>query len=126
VSVTETFFAVDVQDMERAREFYGAAFGAEVAFVTPNWTSLRIAGARVALARSDKRKPRQVGLHFRVSDLASARAAVKRSGGAIVWGPTKAAPGVVLLGVTDTEGNTFTLVSSRVGRAKRTVAGAPR
>jgi predicted enzyme related to lactoylglutathione lyase len=49
-----------------------------------------------------------IGLHFAVSDLAAARAAVERAGGRI-GAETEIAPGVIVAEATDTEGNTFTL-----------------
>jgi hypothetical protein len=41
-----------VENMERGIAFYVCAFGAEVVFASPTWTSLRIAGVRLALALS--------------------------------------------------------------------------
>jgi predicted enzyme related to lactoylglutathione lyase len=109
VSVTETFFSVEVEDMQRATAFYVNALGATVVFSSARWSSLRVAGVRIGLAVSPELAPRRVGLHFAVSDLASARAAVERAGGCIASTPTEVAPGVVIVRVTDTEGNTFTL-----------------
>ena len=104
--VTETFFAVLVTDMERATAFYTAALGATVKFATPGWTSLFIAGVRIGLAHPGT--PGPTGLHFAVSDLAAARAAIERAGGRSD-APVEVAPGVVIANATDTEGNGFTL-----------------
>lgn len=112
MSVKETFFSVDVDNMERGTAFYVNAFGAEVMFESPGWTSLRIAGVRVALALSPECAASRVGLHFSVSDLASARSAVERAGGLVASTPVEVAPGVVIVRATDTEGNTFTLTAS--------------
>lgn len=109
MTVTETFFSVDVDDMARATAFYAGAFGAEVIFASPMWTSLRIAGVRLGLYRSPAHAATHIGLHFAVSDLAAARADVVRAGGHIVTASLEVAPGVVIATVTDTERNTFTL-----------------
>jgi predicted enzyme related to lactoylglutathione lyase len=111
MSVTETFFSVDVENMERGIAFYLGAFGAEVLFKSPAWTSLRIAGVRVALALTPECEASRVGLHFSVDDLASARSAVERAGGHIASTPVEVAPGVMIVRATDTEGNTFTLTA---------------
>jgi len=107
--VTETFFSVEVADMQRATAFYVGALGAVVAFASPGWSSLRIAGVRLGLALDPEHAPVTVGLHFAVSDLAGARADVERAGGRIVAPSVEVAPGVVVADVTDTEGNTFAL-----------------
>jgi predicted enzyme related to lactoylglutathione lyase len=106
---SETFFSVEVGDMQRATAFYVDAFGAVVAFASPAWSSLRIAGVRVALSLNRDPGANRIGLHFAVSDLLSARADVERAGGRTVAPPIEVAPGVVVADVTDTEGNTFTL-----------------
>jgi len=112
VTVTETFFSVDVEDMQRAIAFYVNAFGAAVPFSSAGWTSLRIAGVRLGLALAAEPSAGAVGLHFAVRDLAAARSAVERAGGAVASSPYEVAPGVMVVGVTDTEGNTFTLTQS--------------
>jgi len=113
VAVTETFFAVEVEDMQRATAFYVSALGATVIFSSAGWSSLRIAGVRVGLALSSERMASTVGLHFAVSDLAAARAEVERAGGCIVSSAVEVAPGVVIVRCDDTEGNTFTLTQSQ-------------
>jgi predicted enzyme related to lactoylglutathione lyase len=112
MTVKETFFSVEVSDMQRAAAFYGDALGATVTFISPAWSSLHIAGVRLGLALSPGHPASKVGLHFAVSDLPGARAAVERAGGRIASPPLEVAPGVVLADVTDTEGNTFTLTQS--------------
>jgi predicted enzyme related to lactoylglutathione lyase len=107
--VSETFFSVEVRDMARATAFYVEALGATVAFVTPFWTSLRIAGVRLGLAQSSEHTGGRVGLHFAVRDLAGARAEVERAGGRVVAASIEVAPGVFTAEVTDTEDNTFAL-----------------
>jgi len=113
VAVTETFFAVEVEDTQRAIAFYVSALGATVVFSSAGWSSLRIAGVRVGLALSSERMASTVGLHFAVSDLAIARAEVERAGGCIVSSAVEVAPGVVIVRCDDTEGNTFTLTQSQ-------------
>lgn len=107
--VTETFLAVEVANMERATAFYVNALGATVAFASPGWSSLRIAGVRIGLALNPKHIGGRIGLHFAVSDLAVVRAAVERAGGR-TGTASEAAPGVIVAEATDTEGNTFTIV----------------
>ena len=109
MTVTETFFAVDVAQMTRATEFYVAAFGATVSFGMPAWTSLHVAGVRIGLALDPAHAPKRTGLHFAVDDLAAAIAAVERAGGRVAWPATEVAPGVVVAGVIDTEGNELVL-----------------
>jgi predicted enzyme related to lactoylglutathione lyase len=109
MGVTETFFSVEVDDMQRATAFYVSALGAVVVFASPDWSSLRIAGVRVGLAFDPGHVGARIGLHFAVTDLAVARADVERAGGRIIAPSIEVAPGVVLADVTDTEGNTFAL-----------------
>lgn len=111
MTVTETFFAIEVGDMDRATAFYVQALDAAVVFASPRWSSLMIAGVRVGLGLSAGRAPGRVGLHFVVTDLAAARAGVERAGGRIVAAALEPAPGVLIAEVTDTEGNTFTLTA---------------
>ncbi|MGZ3439307.1 MAG: VOC family protein [Polyangia bacterium] len=109
MTVTETFFSVDVDDMQRATAFYVGALAAEVMFASADWSSLRIAGVRLGLFRNPGHATGRIGLHFVVGDLAAARAAVERAGGRAGAPPSEVAPGVVIAEVTDPEGNTFTL-----------------
>jgi predicted enzyme related to lactoylglutathione lyase len=109
VSVTETFFALDVTEMQRATAFYVDALDAAVTFASPRWSSLRIAGVRVALFLNAEHTAARVGLHFAVSDLAATCAGITQAGGRVVDAAIEAAPGVVIAEVTDTDGNTFTL-----------------
>ena len=88
--------------------FYAEALGATVVFASPGWTSLRIAGVRVALALDASHTGTPMGLHFAVSDLAAVRAAIARAGGA-TGDVVEVAPGVILVDATDTEGNSFTI-----------------
>jgi predicted enzyme related to lactoylglutathione lyase len=109
MTVTETFFSVDVGDMERATAFYVAALGARVSFPSPRWTSLHIAGVRIGLFLHPERVAGRIGLHFAVDDLAAACADIERAGGRIVTPATEVAPGVVIANVADSEGNVVTL-----------------
>jgi predicted enzyme related to lactoylglutathione lyase len=112
MAVTETFFSVGVADMQRATTFYGQAFGATVMFASPGWSSLYIAGVRVALALDPAHRPGRIGLHLAVTDLGPARADLERAGGRVVQPPAEVAPGVVVAEVVDTEGNIFTLTQA--------------
>jgi predicted enzyme related to lactoylglutathione lyase len=109
MTVLETFFSVEATDMGRATAFYVQALGATVAFTSPQWTSLHIAGVRVGLALDPRHSPASVGLHFVVDDLAAARSAVERAGGRVVTASVEVVPGTVISDVEDTEGNTFSL-----------------
>jgi predicted enzyme related to lactoylglutathione lyase len=107
--VVETFFSLPVLDMERATSFYTSALGAKVAYATPRWTSLHIAGVRIGLFLHPMSPGGATGLHFVVPDLAAARAAIEQAGGHAAAGEQEVAPGVVTLEATDTEENGFTL-----------------
>ncbi|MCU1278898.1 MAG: hypothetical protein JWM53_2444 [bacterium] len=109
MKVTETFFSVEVDDMERATAFYVDALDAEVMFASPIWSSLRIAGVRLGLFLHAEHAAGRVGLHFVVSDLAAACAGVERAGGSVVEPAREVGPGVVIADVTDSERNAFTL-----------------
>lgn len=109
VTVSETFFSVGVRDMARATAFYCDTFGATVAFATPAWTSLRVAGVRLGLAFDSKHTGGATGLHFSVANLTAACAEVERAGGRVEQARVEAAPGVLLGLVVDTEGNGVTL-----------------
>jgi len=109
MTVTETFFSVGVVDMRRATAFYVDALGATVAFASPGWSSLRIAGVRLGLALDPQHAPVKTGLHFAVSGLAAACADVERAGGRVAAAEIEVAPGVIVAQVMDTEANTFTL-----------------
>ena len=109
VTVTETFISVEVRDMARATAFYVSALGATVVFASPRWSSLRIAGVRIGLALAPDGTGSRGGLHFAVTDLAAAIAAVEGAGGRRIAPATEVAPGVVVADAADTEGNTFTL-----------------
>jgi predicted enzyme related to lactoylglutathione lyase len=108
-AVWETFFSVSVRDLERATAFYLAASGATVAFASPGWSSLRIAGVRIGLAHSPERPGERTSIHFAVSNLAETHAEVERAGGHVVQASVEVAPGVVISEAKDTEGNTFVL-----------------
>ncbi len=109
MKVTETFFSVEVRDMQRAARFYVTALDATVLFESVQWTSLRIAGVRVALFLHTGPRVGNVGLHFVVRDLAAARGEVEHAGGRVLGPSLEVAPGVVIANAADTEGNTFTL-----------------
>jgi len=94
--------------MERATAFYVNALGATVAFASPGWSSLRIAGVRIGLALNPMHEGGRTGLHFAVSDLVAARSDVQGAGGR-TGEAVEVAPGVIVAEATDTEGNTFTI-----------------
>jgi predicted enzyme related to lactoylglutathione lyase len=89
------------------------ALGATVTFASAAWSSLSIAGVRVGLALVDDHGGGPTGLHFAVADLAAVGAAIQLAGGRVARAGVEVAPGVVLSEAIDTEGNGFTLTSSR-------------
>lgn len=107
--VSETFFSIDVGDMERATAFYVGALGAALSWASPQWTSVHVAGVRLGLFLNQARVAGRIGLHFAVDDLAGACGAIERAGGAVTTPAYEPAPGVVIAEVRDTEGNGFTL-----------------
>ena len=107
--VTETFFSLEVRDMQRATAFYVGALGADVTYASERWSSLSIAGVRVGLFLHPEHPGGRVGLHFAGDERGAAGAAIERAGGRIVSPANEVAPGVVTVDVADTEGNTFTL-----------------
>jgi predicted enzyme related to lactoylglutathione lyase len=109
MTVVETFFSVEVRDMRRATAFYVDALGADVAFASPAWSSLRIAGVRLGLALSPACAGSRVGLHFAVDDLDQSLARVERAGGRVAAAPAEIAPGVTVAYVADPDGNVFAL-----------------
>jgi predicted enzyme related to lactoylglutathione lyase len=108
MTVTETFFAINVRDMERAKKFYVDTFGATVSAASERWTSIYIARVRIGLFHHPEHKGGWTGLHFVVDDLASTLASVEGHGGRCA-APVEVAPGVVLVDVTDPEGNVVSL-----------------
>jgi len=98
--------------MPRATAFYCESMGAVTTFTSPRWSSLEITGVRVGLFSNPEHQGGRVGLHFAVSDLDAACAAVQRAGGKIVGPPTEVAPAVFVAEATDTEGNIFSLQRS--------------
>jgi predicted enzyme related to lactoylglutathione lyase len=109
VTVTETFFALEVRDMQRATRFYVEALGATAVFSSPVWSSLRIAGVRIGLFLQEGHVAGAVGLHFGVTDLLAACAAAEAAGGRTLSASTEVAPGIFIASVADTEGNAFTV-----------------
>ena len=112
ITVTETFFSVEVLDMRRATAFYVKALGARVTFASPGWSSLMLAGVRLGLALNARHEGAATGLHFAVDDLESAGAHIERAGGNIGSSPVEVAPGVMIVRCRDSEANTFTLTQS--------------
>jgi predicted enzyme related to lactoylglutathione lyase len=114
MTVVSTYFMVMVSDMERATAFYRDAFGAEVKFASPYWTSLQIAGVAIGLHHGGGAQSREIGLGFDVDDLDAACASVERTGGRIVKPPEhKPTEGITIATIADTEGNEFSLTLAR-------------
>jgi predicted enzyme related to lactoylglutathione lyase len=107
--VEETFFSLEVRDMERATRFYVDSLGATVAFATPGWTSIHIAGVRIGLFLHPEKVDQKTGLHFTVRDIAAVSAGIVSAGGKMVIEAREVGPDVVIADLTDTEGNGFAL-----------------
>lgn len=109
MSVVETFFSLEVDDMARATAFYVGALAATVTYSSPQWTSLHLAGVRIGLFARPGHIRGRTGIHFVVESLPAACAAIEDAGGTVAASPTEVAPDVVIAEAIDTEGNTFTL-----------------
>ena len=110
MTVVSTYFMVMVADMDRATAFYRDAFGADVKFASPYWTSLTIAGVAIGLHHGGEATTREIGLGFDVDDLDTTCGAVTASGGTVVKPPEhKPQEGITIATVADTEGNQFSL-----------------
>jgi predicted enzyme related to lactoylglutathione lyase len=107
--VAETFLSLSVADMDRATTFYSKSLGAVTTWASPRWSSLEVAGVRIGLFRNPEYAGGRVGLHFAVTDLDAACASIERAGGKIVAPSLQVAPGVLVVEVSDTEGNIFSL-----------------
>ncbi len=107
--ISETFFSIHVQDMDRAMLFYKNALGAINKWSSPRWSSLEVAGVRIGLFSNSEHKGGRVGLHFAVTDLAEACASVEKEGGKTVSPASAVAPEVLVAEVADSEGNVFSL-----------------
>lgn len=112
-SVAETFLRLGVADMNRATTFYIRSLGAVPIWTSPRWSSLKVAGVRIGLFADPQHRGNRVGLHFSVTNLGAACAAVEREGGSIVASASEVAPEVLVAEVSDTEGNIFSLQEAR-------------
>jgi lactoylglutathione lyase len=114
MTVVSTYFIVMVSEMDRATAFYRDAFGADVKFASPYWTSLTIAGTAIGLHHGGDGTAREIGLGFDVDDLDATCAAVTAAGGAVVNAPEdRPQEGITIAKVADTEGNQFSLTLAR-------------
>ena len=116
MAVVGTYFVVYVTDMDRATAFYQNAFGADVKFASPHWTSLTIAGVQMGLHYADPEDVGPIGLGFDIDDMDAACQAVESAGGRVVKAPeARPEEGITIATVADTEGNEFsvTLAKSR-------------
>ncbi len=110
MAVVSTYFMVIVADMDRATAFYRDAFGANVKFASPYWTSLSIAGVAIGLHHGGDAETREIGLGFDVDDLDAACAGVTAAGGTVVKAPEhRPQEGITIATIADTEGNQYSL-----------------
>ena len=104
--VRKTYTMLMVVDMARALKFYTSAFGASVAFDSPEWSELTLAGSTVALHFGGSGNDTRTGLGFEVDDLETAVQSVTEAGGRVTSPPKEQpAEGIRLAQVADTEGN---------------------
>ncbi len=125
-SVTRTYFMITVTDMERALDFYRGVLGPIVRAETPTWSELKFGDSTVALHLSDTPNPRYTGLGVEVEDLSAAYYAVLERGGQVLAGPLTELTGLLSYEVSDSEGNTFTIIGVAPDSGGSTAADAAR
>jgi predicted enzyme related to lactoylglutathione lyase len=114
MAVVGTYFFVYVADMDRATAFYRNAFGADVKFASPNWTSLSIAGVAIGLHHAGPDDPGPIGLGFDVDDIGGACQTVEAAGGRVVKAPeARPEEGITIATLADTEGNEFSVTLAK-------------
>jgi predicted enzyme related to lactoylglutathione lyase len=101
--------SLSVIDMDRATTFYSKSLSALATWISPRWSSLRVAGVRIGLFANSEYGGARVGLHFVVTNLAAACSSIERAGGKIIASASQVAPGVLVAEASDTEGNIFSL-----------------
>jgi predicted enzyme related to lactoylglutathione lyase len=113
VTVTRTYFMLDVGDMSRALAFYRQVLGPVVVrHESDSWSELKIGETTVALHATPTPSPKFTALAVEVENLHAGYHAVIESGGRVVNGPLTEPNGNLSYEVADTEGNTFTLASA--------------
>ncbi len=110
MSVTRTYFTLNVADMARAIAFYEGVLGPVVRLRGAEWSELKLGDATVALHAAGGR-PRDTGLVIEVDDLDAACDAVVAGGGTVASLPQPLPDGTRMADVVDTEGNGFALAS---------------
>ncbi|HEY7261911.1 MAG TPA: VOC family protein [Trebonia sp.] len=106
------YLSLQVGDTARARRFYGAALGWEFGPFEEDGHSLQVQGQSLPLGVWDGPPPRGVNrpdvhIVYRVTDIATAVAAVRSLGGTA--DEPRSAPYGVVAGCADDQGNGFTL-----------------
>jgi len=113
MTVTRTYFMLDVADMTRAVDFYRKVLGPVVIrHESESWSELKVGETTVALHASTTPTPKVTALAIEVEDLRACYDAVLRHGGQVLVGPITEPNGHLSYEVADTEGNTFTLASA--------------
>ncbi len=113
MTVTRTYFMLDVADMARAVDFYRKVLGPSVIrHESGSWSELKVGETTVALHASTSPAPKATALAIDVADLRACYDAVLRHGGHVLAGPVIEHNGHLSYEVADTEGNTFTLASA--------------
>ena len=104
--MSKTYFMLMVAEMDRALDFYAAAFGGSVSLHTPYWSELVVAGATVALHPGRTGGDLETGLGFEVDDLDMALETATSLGGRVVDAPReRPGEGIRIAQLADTEGN---------------------
>lgn len=113
MTVTRTYFMLDVSDMARALAFYREVLGPVVVrHESDSWSELKIGETTVALHATPNPSPKFTALAVEVENLLAGYEAVLACGGQVVHGPVTEPNGNLSYEVADTEGNTFTLASA--------------
>lgn len=108
MKVRKTLYMLMVQDMERGVRFYHDVVGLDVKLHTPGWSELTLGDSTVALHAGGTGEQTRTGLSFEVEDIDEACREVQDGGGRLLRGPVlRAAEGIKLADLADTEGNVF-------------------
>ncbi len=114
-------FAIEAEDVERARAFYESVFGWRFeAWGPPGFYLIHDAGVHGALQqRSGNSDPGRHGFEctFAVSDLTDSVAAISQAGGELVGDPVTIPSVGQLQQFTDTEGNVAIVMQYEASRA---------
>ncbi len=114
-------FAIEADDVERARVFYGDVFGWTLeAWGPPDFYRIQGAGVHGALQkRQGPSVPGRKGFicSLAVTDLAASSKAIQEAGGALIGGPHQIPTVGELIQFSDTEGNEAIIIQYTAEKA---------